>query len=83
VLIGDTGPGIPEAIQQMVFHPFFTTKEIGMGTGQGLSMAKSAVEKHGGEISFQSEQGQGTTFLIRLPLTQQDMSADSDFEQIE
>ncbi|MBN1555350.1 MAG: PAS domain S-box protein [Phycisphaerae bacterium] len=70
VLIGDTGPGIPRSIQDQVFHPFFTTKDPGVGTGQGLSLAKTAVEKHGGEISFQTEVGKGTTFVIRLPVTQ-------------
>ncbi|MBN1941669.1 MAG: hypothetical protein JW849_00070 [Phycisphaerae bacterium] len=72
VLIRDSGPGIPQAIRDQVFLPFFTTKETGKGTGQGLSLAKSAVEKHGGEIAFQTEEGKGTTFFIRLPATQSD-----------
>jgi signal transduction histidine kinase len=82
VLISDTGPGIPEAIREQVYHPFFTTKDIGKGTGQGLSLAKSAVEKHGGEISFQSEEGKGTTFTIRLPLTQGNLSQERSFGQV-
>jgi PAS domain S-box-containing protein len=82
VFIRDTGPGIPEAIQDQIFHPFFTTKDVGKGTGQGLSLAKSAVEKHGGEISFQSEQGAGTTFTIRLPVTQANLSGDPYFGHI-
>lgn len=69
VRIQDSGPGIPAAIRDKVFLPFFTTKEPGKGTGQGLAIAKSVVEKHGGEISFESEEGKGTTFLIRLPVT--------------
>ena len=69
VRIGDTGTGIPEANRNRVFDPFFTTKRVGKGTGQGLSIAYSiVVDKHHGEISFESEVGRGTTFIIRLPL---------------
>jgi PAS domain S-box-containing protein len=68
VRIQDTGPGIPEKIQARIFDPFFTTKEIGKGTGQGLAIARSViVDKHGGTIHFETEQGKGTTFVIRLP----------------
>jgi PAS domain S-box-containing protein len=68
VRIQDTGPGIPENIQARIFDPFFTTKEIGKGTGQGLAIARSViVDKHGGTIHFETEQGKGTTFVIRLP----------------
>jgi signal transduction histidine kinase len=69
IRISDTGPGIPEDIRSRVFDPFFTTKKVGKGTGQGLSIAHSViVEKHGGTIRFETEMGQGTTFIIRLPL---------------
>jgi PAS domain S-box-containing protein len=70
VVIGvtDTGTGIPEEIQDRIFDPFFTTKEVGRGTGQGLSIAYSAVEKHGGSLAFETEVGKGTTFLVRLPV---------------
>jgi PAS domain S-box-containing protein len=68
IRIQDTGSGIPEKIRGRIFDPFFTTKEIGKGTGQGLSIARSVVvDKHGGTIHFESEQGMGTTFIIRLP----------------
>ena len=68
VRIQDTGSGIPEKIQARIFDPFFTTKEIGKGTGQGLAIARSViVDKHGGTIHFETEQGKGTTFVIRLP----------------
>ena len=71
VRIADTGPGIPESIRNSVFDPFFTTKEVGRGTGQGLSIARSVVvEKHGGTLTFESEVGKGTTFIIRLPVTE-------------
>ena len=69
IRITDTGTGIPKAARFRIFDPFFTTKEVGVGTGQGLSLAHSViVEKHGGEISFETEMGAGTTFLLRLPL---------------
>jgi signal transduction histidine kinase/CheY-like chemotaxis protein len=65
----DNGPGIPAAIRQRVFEPFFTTKPIGKGTGQGLALARSVVVlKHHGTIDFESVDGQGTTFVLRLPI---------------
>jgi PAS domain S-box-containing protein len=68
VQIQDTGGGIPEKIRSRIFDPFFTTKEIGKGTGQGLAIARSVVvDKHQGTIDFETEDGRGTTFIIRLP----------------
>ena len=73
VRISDTGTGIPEAIRSKIFDPFFTTKQIGRGTGQGLAYAHSVVvEKHKGIITFETEEGKGTTFIIRLPLHQEE-----------
>jgi len=69
ISISDTGGGIPPAIRDRIFDPFFTTKEVGKGTGQGLAIARSVIqEKHGGSLTFESEQGKGTTFTIRLPI---------------
>lgn len=69
IRISDTGTGIPEAISNKIFDPFFTTKEVGKGTGQGLAIAHSAiVDKHDGRLSFESEVGRGSTFIIELPL---------------
>jgi PAS domain S-box-containing protein len=69
--VKDTGAGIPYAIQEHVFDHFFTTKEVGKGTGQGLSMAyKTIVDQHGGEIKVESEENQGTTVVISLPFYQ-------------
>lgn len=69
VRIADTGAGIPEDVQARIFDPFFTTKEVGRGTGQGLAIAYAVVvEKHQGEICFETRQGEGTTFIIRLPI---------------
>jgi PAS domain S-box-containing protein len=69
--VRDTGAGIPEAIRNQVFLPFFTTKPVGQGTGQGLAIVHSAVTKCGGAIDFESVVGQGTCFTIRLPAAPQ------------
>ena len=69
ISIGDSGCGIPTEIHYRIFDLFFTTKEVGKGSGQGLALAhKVVVEKHGGLIEFESEVGLGTTFHILLPL---------------
>jgi PAS domain S-box-containing protein len=69
VRIEDTGTGIPEAVRPKIFDPFFTTKEVGKGTGQGLAIAHDIiVKKHGGMITFETEVGKGTTFIIRIPI---------------
>lgn len=68
--IQDNGTGIPKAIQDKVFNLFFTTKEVGKGSGQGLSIAhKIIVEKHQGQFYFESTEGEGTIFHIILPLS--------------
>lgn len=68
VSISDNGTGIPAEIRNQVFDPFFTTKPIGRGTGQGLAIARnSIVQKHGGTLHFETEEGRGTTFIVRLP----------------
>jgi PAS domain S-box-containing protein len=69
IRIEDNGCGIPVAIRAHVFDPFFTTKEVGRGTGQGLALARSiVVDKHGGSLDFTSIEGEGTTFVVRLPI---------------
>ncbi len=69
VRIADTGTGIPKEIQDSVFNPFFTTKDVGRGTGQGLAIAQDiVVGKHHGELFFETSEGDGTTFVMRLPL---------------
>lgn len=65
--IEDTGGGIPEAERDRVFEPFFTTKPIHQGNGLGLVIAKEAVERSGGSITFASKTDQGTTFTLRVP----------------
>lgn len=66
LLISDTGKGIPKDIQARIFDPFFTTKE--RGTGLGLAIAYKIIEAHKGTITFNSEEGKGTTFVIKLPV---------------
>jgi len=69
IRISDTGTGIPEEIQDKIFDPFFTTKQIGEGSGQGLAISRSIiVDKHDGSLTFETEAGKGTTFVIRLPI---------------
>jgi PAS domain S-box-containing protein len=68
IRVSDTGAGIPDSIRHRIFDPFFTTKEVGKGTGQGLAIARSViVDQHSGTLTFDSEMGRGTTFIIRLP----------------
>ena len=66
--IADTGPGIPEDVLPHIFEPFFTTKEVGKGTGLGLSLAYGIVQSHRGKIMAKSKPGEGTVFIIELPL---------------
>jgi PAS domain S-box-containing protein len=68
IRVSDSGGGIPEDVQEKIFDPFFTTKERGKGTGQGLAIIRNIIEtKHGGTVRFETEPGQGTTFIITLP----------------
>jgi len=71
IRIEDNGPGIPKDIQAQVFDPFFTTKPVGQGTGMGMSVSYQIItEKHGGQLTFTSKEGQGTTFSISIPTGQ-------------
>lgn len=71
IRITDNGPGMTEQVKQRLFDPFFTTKPVGVGTGLGLSISyQIVVEKHGGKLQCFSEFGQGTEFVIEIPLGQ-------------
>jgi signal transduction histidine kinase len=66
IRVSDNGPGVPQSIQAKLFQPFFSTKEE--GTGLGLSIATRIVEEHGGWLDLKSKEGQGATFIIILPI---------------
>ncbi len=70
ISIKDTGQGIPENIRKKIFDPFFTTKGVGKGTGLGLSISQSIIEKHKGTMTYKSEPGKGTEFIILIPVKQ-------------
>lgn len=71
ILIADSGAGIPDHIVSKIFDPFYTTKEVGKGSGQGLAVAYNVIyEKHGGSIDVDTTPGEGTTFTIRIPLAE-------------
>jgi len=67
ITIEDTGTGIDPAIQDKIFDPYFTTKEVGKGSGMGLAIVHSIVHNHGGVISVKSEMGRGSVFTVLLP----------------
>ena len=82
ISIADTGAGIPEAVRPRIFEPFFTTKEVGRGTGQGLSLSRGiVVERLKGSLHFETETGMGTTFFIRLPVSDKAVPAESTNKQ--
>ncbi|MFZ1798541.1 MAG: ATP-binding protein [Chitinophagaceae bacterium] len=68
ICIEDNGTGIPEEIQDKIFQPFFTTKPAGKGTGLGLSLAYDIVKVHGGEIKVDTNLGEGSSFIISIPV---------------
>jgi signal transduction histidine kinase len=79
IRVEDTGLGIAEDIRSRVFDLFFTTKEVGRGTGQGLALTHAiVVDKHGGTIDFETEVGRGTTFIVRLPIDGQGRALPDD-----
>jgi two-component system, NtrC family, sensor kinase len=78
VEIKDDGPGIPPEIRERIYEPFFTTKEVGKGTGQGLALARTTIEHHHGSLSCATAVGVGTTFTLRLPIDQATPDADAD-----
>ncbi len=68
ITIHDNGDGIPKKVMDKIFHPFFTTKPTGQGTGLGLSLSFDIVKAHGGEIKVDSVEGSHTTFIVSLPV---------------
>lgn len=80
VTISDDGDGISEESKGRIFEPFFTTKAVGEGTGLGLSMCYDIVDRQGGELSFVSEAGVGTSFVLDIPL--QPILADTEQQNV-
>ncbi len=68
ISVRDNGPGIPQKILDKIFQPFFTTKPTGQGTGLGLSLSYDIVKAHGGELKVETKEGEGSTFVITLPV---------------
>jgi len=68
IKVADNGNGIPQKIVDKIFQPFFTTKPTGNGTGLGLSLAYDIIKAHGGEIKVQTKEGEGTEFIILIPV---------------
>jgi len=71
IVIRDNGTGFPEKIKDKIFQPFFTTKPTGQGTGLGLSLSYDIVHSNGGQILAESAEGEGSSFTIRLPISEQ------------
>ncbi|MBL0006543.1 MAG: HAMP domain-containing histidine kinase [Saprospiraceae bacterium] len=69
VSVSDNGPGIPNHLLDKIFQPFFTTKPTGQGTGLGLSLSYDIVKAHGGELKVETKQGEGSVFIIQLPVS--------------
>ncbi len=67
ITVTDNGNGIPPKIIDKIFQPFFTTKPTGEGTGLGLSLSYDIIKAHGGEIKVESNEGEGSEFIISLP----------------
>jgi two-component system cell cycle sensor histidine kinase/response regulator CckA len=81
VRVSDTGQGMDDEMCRKCFDPFFTTKEVGKGTGLGLSTSYGIVRSHDGEILVESGPGKGTTFTVRIPLTEGDAAIDTAEEK--
>lgn len=80
IRVADNGPGIPVSVQNKIFDPFYTTKEVGKGTGQGLAISRNViVQKHGGTLTCESEPEKGAVFIVRIPV----ISPDQEWERHE
>jgi PAS domain S-box-containing protein len=81
IAVSDNGAGIPAAVRSRIFEPFFTTKPVGKGSGQGLTIAHAVVvNKHRGSLTFESQEGRGTTFVVRLPLAPSNRTESQELE---
>lgn len=82
VSISDNGCGIDPKYLKRIFDPFFTTKPVGEGTGMGLSVTYSIIERHGGTIEVESAVGRGTSFIIAIPVDTRVKTEDTSPENI-
>ncbi|KYC39222.1 hypothetical protein WA1_31235 [Scytonema hofmannii PCC 7110] len=78
VIINDNRPGIDSTIQNKIFEPFFTTKPVNQGTGLGLAISYQIIQKHHGNLDVSSDVGNGTEFVIEIPVLQDQESVTSD-----
>ena len=69
IIVKDNGNGIPQKVLNKIFQPFFTTKPTGQGTGLGLSLSYDIMKSHGGELKVETKEGEGSEFIISLPIT--------------
>jgi signal transduction histidine kinase/ActR/RegA family two-component response regulator len=81
VTIRDTGTGMPQEVLDNIFEPFFTTKDIGKGTGLGLAMVYGIINNHGGSVHCDSVPGTGTTFILFLPVAEDDIIEENTDEE--
>jgi signal transduction histidine kinase/HD-like signal output (HDOD) protein len=81
IRVSDTGKGIPEQFIPRIFNPFFTTKKIEKGTGQGLAISKTIIERHKGNIYVSSKPDSGTVFTVTLPVTPEELKTEHKKEQ--
>jgi len=70
IQVKDNANGIPQRVLDKIFQPFFTTKPTGQGTGLGLSLSYDIVKAHGGELKVETKEGQGSIFIIEIPINQ-------------
>jgi len=78
ITVRDTGHGIPEDIQEKIFDPYYTTKEVGKGSGMGLSVVHGIVENHNGKLSLESKPGSGTSIHVMLPVLTGSLNVDEE-----
>ena len=81
IFVEDNGCGIPESTIDKAFDPFYTTKSLGKGSGQGLSLVHNIISNHNGELSVESVEGVGTTFRIRLPVKHSDAKQSQEYKR--